>query len=375
MKPFKEYHLLQLLNQFDPQKGPLDLSISHYFRQNKALGSKDRKYIAETAYFIIRWMGLIDYFVSSPKTWEKRLEFFHKNDLTLLTKDPNIPLHIRSSCPKILFQKLVDSYGEARAFEFAMLCNQRAPLTLRINESKISREDFMSQEEWKDRVKPCTFSPFGVHVLEHANLFQTQAFKDGLFEVQDEASQLVALLVEAKPKDKILDYCAGSGGKTLAFASKMQGKGCIYLHDKRASILEQAKKRLRRAGFTHCQIMEPGSEKLEQLIGRMDWVLLDVPCTGSGTYRRNPDLKWKFNEAMLQETVATQREIFNQAIKYVKANGHIVYSTCSLLKNENEDQIDYFLTHYPVKRLDSTVDSSKNFDLMDGFFGAVLLKS
>lgn len=148
---------------------------------------------------------------------------------------------------------------------------------------------------WK--VQQTQFAPNGIKFLARpqGNLFQMQEHKEGHFEVQDEASQLLAMRVDAKPGDIVLDYCGGSGGKTLAFAPFMHNKGQIYLHDIRKSVLVQAKQRLRRAGIQNCQVHEDKGRLKELLAGKCDWVMLDVPCSGTGVMRRNPDLRWKFN--------------------------------------------------------------------------------
>lgn len=374
MKPFKEYHLLQFLNQWDFIT-PLDLAISLYFRQHKSLGSKDRKFIAETTYGMIRELALVDYFIKGPINWESRYHVFKDLDIQKARNNLTIPVHVRCSAPEYLFSKLKETFGEKSAYTLSLRNNQRAPLTVRVNELKTTRDAFYEKMKSLAPLSLCKRSPVGVRFNEHVNLFQTNEFKEGHFEVQDEGSQLVSFLVNAQPKQKVLDYCAGSGGKTLAFAPKMQGQGCIFVHDIRASIIGQAKKRLKRAGVQNYQIAEPGSKNLKALYKNMDWVLVDVPCTGTGTYRRSPDLKWKFDEKMLQETVQKQREIFHEALKYLKPSGRIVYATCSLLKDENEDQVEFFKSKYGLKTESNPLNSAIDFGSMDGFYGAVLTPS
>lgn len=371
MLPFREYHLHQLFSIMKSDTGPLDLTISRYFRQHKALGSKDRKSIAETLYHLVRWSGLFDYFVPGDKNWENRHEVAKQIDVAETLHDEKIPLHTRASFPKNLFDLWVESYGEEEAMRLALLSNERAPITLRANGLKISREDFLKRFQSQIDMKPCKNAPYAITVTRRISLFQLPAFKEGFFEMQDEASQLVSDLIEVKPKQKVLDYCSGSGGKALAIAPNMDGKGVIYLHDIRPGILVQAKKRLKRAGVQNSQIIGNTDKKLKGLKGNMDWVLVDAPCTGSGTYRRNPDLKWKFTEKMLEELVALQREIFENALKYLKPSGKIVFSTCSLFKEENEKQVEYFLENFPLKLENQLLNTSSKFEEMDGFFGAV----
>jgi 16S rRNA C967 or C1407 C5-methylase (RsmB/RsmF family) len=198
------------------------------------------------------------------------------------------------------------------------------------------------------------------------NFAELPEFQEGLFEIQDEASQLISMLVEATPKQQVLDYCAGSGGKTLAFAPLLKNSGQIYLHDIRPQILLKAKKRLCRAGIQNVQFCLPKHKK------SMDWVLVDAPCTGSGTLRRNPDMKWKFDSSLLNRLVAEQRQIFEQALEYLKPSGKIVYATCSLFPQENQDQIQYFQEKFGLKLAKEVFQSFPEKNGMDGFFAAVL---
>ncbi len=371
MLPFRQYHLYQIFAIMKRDTGPLDLTISRYFRQHRALGSKDRKKIAEILYHLVRWSGLFDYFITDKKDWEGRFEVYQKINLEEAIKDQSIPLHIRTSFPKILLKHWIDSYGEKKAEELALKSNERAPITLRINSLKISREDFLKRFENDIEMEACQRAPYAVNVLKRISLFQLEAFKNGLFEMQDEASQLIANLVKVQPKEKVLDYCSGSGGKSLAIAPEMQNQGVLYLHDIRPGILVQAKKRLKRAGIQNAQIYSSTDPKLESLKGNIDWVLVDAPCSGSGTYRRNPDLKWKFSEKMLEELVLLQREIVKNALFYLKPNGRLVYATCSLFQEENEEQVEFFLKNHPLKLSEEILSTEPTSNQMDGFFGAV----
>jgi len=341
MLPFRQYHLFQIFAILKRDSAPLDLIISRYFREHRALGSKDRKKIAEILYHLVRWSGLFDYFITDKKDWEGRFEVYQKINLEEKIKDQSIPLHIRTSFPKILLKRWIDSYGETKAEELALKSNERAPITLRVNALKTSREKFLKRFEDQIEMEACQRAPYAINVLKRISLFQLEAFKNGYFEMQDEASQLIANLVKVQPKEKVLDYCSGSGGKSLAIAPQMQNQGVLYLHDIRPGILVQAKKRLKRAGVQNAQICSSTDPNLQALKGNMDWVLVDAPCSGSGTYRRNPDLKWKFSEKMLEELINLQREIVKKALPYLKPNGHLVYATCSLFEEENEEQVKF----------------------------------
>lgn len=374
MLEFRQYHLHQIFDHLLDDSTPLDLILAHYFRQNKALGSKDRKYIGETLYQLMRHKTLLDHFITGEKTWSKRLSIFLEQPLDALAQTQSLQEHEKVSFPKKLFDYLVNDYGLETATKLASASNVRAPITIRVNTLKISRDKFLKKYENDFEMQASQHSPVAIEILKRVPLFQHETFKKGYFEMQDEASQLIAFLVQAKPKDKVLDFCAGSGGKALAIAPSMQNSGVIYLHDIRDGILLQAKKRCKRAGIQNVQFYGSTSKHLKGLKGNMDWVLVDAPCSGSGTYRRNPDLKWKFSDQMLEEVTTKQRSIFEEALNYLKPGGKIVYSTCSFLKKENEDQVNYFLKQHNLKLVDTPFSSVDHFEQMDGFFGAVFQK-
>lgn len=373
--PFRDHHLLTLLNGYERQTLPLDLYISNYFRNNKALGSKDRGVIAESIYSLVRWQGLYDHLESPPFTWEKRIKQSLTVNLTSVSNDPSIPLHIRVSCPQELFALLVESYGEEKALELCLINNSPAPTVVRANTAKISRESLL--QRWKNdySVFPCKHSKTGIIFHKKISFFSLPEFREGLFEVQDEGSQLIAQLMNVKPGELVLDYCSGSGGKTLAFAPQMEGKGQIFLHDVRSFALKEAQKRLKRAEIQNAQTVLEGDVRLTGLKKKMDWVLVDAPCTGTGTMRRNPDMKWKFNEDTLSRLMGQQRMIFEKALSYLKPNGAIVYATCSLLKQENEMQLEHFLKTYNLDLEGTVFKSLPAQGEMDGFFGAVMRRN
>jgi len=355
-KPFREHHLLRLLASYEQQALPFDVVINRYFRTHTALGAKDRAFIAETAYGLMRWRGWLDWQCQEPYCWERRLACYSATPLpsfvqraTQRGRDSPPPDHIAVSFPKQLFERIVASLGVEKALRVCYVSNSVAPTTVRVNGLKIERAKLF--HHWLSQsypVKLCSFSPYGITFLRRLNLFGLPEFKQGLFEVQDEGSQLVALLVGAQRGDLVLDFCAGSGGKTLAFAPLMHNHGQIFLHDIRPWVLEEAEHRLRRAGVQNSQIALPDSNKLQGLQGKMDWVLVDAPCSGTGTLRRNPDMKWKFSIEMLERLVEQQRAIVQQACIYLKPGGTLVYATCSVLKEENEQQVDYFVRNFSL---------------------------
>jgi 16S rRNA C967 or C1407 C5-methylase (RsmB/RsmF family) len=364
--PFRDFHILKILELYGSSKKPLDLVFNHYFRANKAIGSKDKKEISETIYGMVRWLGLIDHSIKGAISWESRLSTFRSIKIEEKILDESLPPHIRVSFPKGLYEMLEDAYGESKAIELCLNCNSLAPATVRVNPLKISRDALF--EQWKGTydISKTAVSPFGIIFNKRINYFQLPEFKQGYFEVQDEASQLLAQMIQAKPQDQVLDYCAGSGGKTLAFAHLLQETGQIYLHDIRPSALVEARRRLARAGIQNGQT----PKKLSHLKRKMDWVLVDAPCSGSGTYRRNPDMKWRFEPLELKKLVIEQQIIFENALEYVKPGGSIVYATCSMLPVENQEQVNVFLDQYPLELQAPPFQTLPVVGGMDGFFGA-----
>ena len=370
MNPFRKKHLDILFEALEDNSAPLDLLLSRHFKENKSLGSKDRKFIGETLYQMMRHKSLLDHFTKNEKNWKNRFDVFQSASLSEL-QEKVTPGYLKSSCPKELYDLWRKDYGEETALKLAHLSNEKAEITIRANTLKTSLESLLNVLSKDFEVTKASQAPHAIQFIKREPLFQHQTFKDGFFEMQDEASQLLSDLVEIKPGQKFLDYCSGSGGKTLAIAPKMNNQGVIYLHDIREGILRQAKKRLKRAGVQNAQIYPSGNKHLKGLKGNMDWVLVDAPCSGTGTLRRNPDLKWKFSLSMLDELIIKQREIFSKAVTFLKPGAQIVYATCSLLKKENEDQVEFILKNFPELKLVKTFHSIDFFKTMDGFFGAV----
>lgn len=373
-KPFREHHLLLMLQGYEEQQqlAPLDLFVSNYFRANKSLGSKDKAQITEFAYGMVRWKGLLDYLCASPPTWEERLEIFKQFDAQNHLFSAQIPLHIRLSCPKNLFNLIVENFGLEKAQQLCLINNQQAPTTVRVNPLKTTRSEMLSKWQKEYEVSPCKLAPYGIIFHKKIAFFSLPEFKEGLFEVQDEGSQLAAELVRVEKGQQVLDYCAGSGGKTLAFAPRMHHSGQIYLHDIRPGILQECRRRLRRAGIQNAQIVINEDIKLKKLKKRMDWVLVDVPCSGTGTLRRNVDSKWKFEPEVLNRLLGQQRLIFEKALSYLRPEGRIVYVTCSILPSENQDQVNHFMKTYNLEMEEPPFQSFPTEGGMDGFFGVIL---
>ena len=361
MKQFRKHHLTAILSTYDLKKGSLDLFLSNYFRHNRAIGSKDRKEILSHVYTYFRFKN---HFPSS--NWEENIDAL-LNDQRAHFSHP----HHNVSFPKFLYERIAASHKEA-VDNICKILNEQAPITLRTNISKISRDKLREKLSKKFEVSPTEMSPTGIRLKQRGQLFSSEEFKAGYFEMQDEASQLAAALIEAKPGDHVLDYCSGSGGKALAIAPHMEGKGQIYLHDIREKALYEAKKRLKRAGVQNGQFMFPQSKPLNRLKGNMDWVLVDAPCTGTGTYRRNPEQKWKFTQEMLEELIEKQKEIFKSALQYLTPKGTIVYATCSILDEENGDQVQLFCEQHNLEPVGEPLKIIPQSGGMDGFFAQKL---
>ena len=372
--PYREHHLLELLESYSRQTLPLDLFISYYFRDHPALGSKDRAFIAETVYALVRWQRLLDYLAASS-SWNDRYQTYLKINFDELQQRQEIPVATRVSFPEPLFDLFVSSHGVDKAIELCRVCNSPAPTTVRVNSLKIKRDDLLKRWQNIYEVSPTSLSPDGIIFHKKINFFQLPEFQEGLFEVQDEGSQLLAHLIQVRPGEQVLDYCAGSGGKTLAFAPAMQGKGQVYVHDIRPFALQEARKRLRRAGIQNYQILLPDSPQIAKLKKKMNWILVDAPCSGTGTLRRNPDMKWKFDSDMLARLIGQQRMIFEKALSFLHPEGRIVYATCSLLKEENQGQMAHFISTYSLQLEGSIFQTLPSFGGMDGFFGVVLKRA
>lgn len=364
MHPFRRKHLTSFLLTVSSDR-PLDAQLRAYFKSHRSLGSKDRKDIAEFVYGLTRWSALVGHFAPSDDV-DDIIETY-----TILEKKHfavEAPPHVEVSFPKWLYEKFESQYGD-KTKQLCLLLNEQAPVTLRANPLKTTRAQLMKRL-LSFNPKPTEHAPFGITLPKRENLFGDDTFKEGLFEVQDEGSQLIADLVRCKPKDHVLDFCAGSGGKSLAFAHKMEGKGQLYLHDIRKHALVEAKKRMKRAGVQNVQFSTWKDIKKKQ----MDWVVLDVPCSGTGTFRRNPDMKWKLTPQGLEEIKEKQKNIFAQTFPLCKVEGNIVYMTCSLLHEENEAMVEHFLASYPVALAQKPFVSMPTSGGMDGFFCAVLKK-
>ena len=363
-------HAAQLLAAITTGSVPADRHMDRHFRANPGLGAGDRGVIAEAVYGCLRRFGLPRHIVGEAgpaSAWLAvhllreglsaralaALRYRGEGPLAgpalaaqLRGLDPAaLPPAVRLDVPEWLLARLDAQLGAEETEALAAVLRLPAPLDLRINPLKGDRASIRGRlAEEGHALEPTPFSPLGLRRADRAPLFQTAAFRDGLFEVQDEGSQLLGLLMEVRRRETVVDYCAGAGGKALQLAAQMANTGTVYALDVAAHRLERIRPRLRRAGVDNIQpiaIAGAADGRVRRLGGKADRVLVDAPCSGTGTLRRNPDIKWRPID--LQPLTADQCDILAAASTLVRRGGRLVYATCSLLREENEDIVQGFL--------------------------------
>ncbi|GEO80033.1 RsmB/NOP family class I SAM-dependent RNA methyltransferase [Pararhodospirillum oryzae] len=295
--------------------------------------------------------------------------------------DPAQPLAVRLEIPAWLPDRLAPVWGDDTEAELAALLPE-APLDLRVNTLKADRDTAVAALAAEGIATiPGTLSPWALRAEGRPNVAASAAFQQGLVEVQDEGSQLIALLTEAGPGMAVLDLCAGAGGKTLALAAAMENKGTLVATDVSAGRLERARTRLHRAGVHNVtrRVLDAETGRwLKRRKGSFDRVLVDAPCSGTGTWRRNPDARWRLTPAQVESLCAEQAGVLARAADLVRPGGRLVYATCSLLPEENEGQITAFLAAHPDYRPHPAPDGQPWHRFTparhgtDGFFVAVL---
>jgi 16S rRNA (cytosine967-C5)-methyltransferase len=266
------------------------------------------------------------------------------------------PSHVRGDYPEWLEAEFERAFGTRAGEEGAALA-RRAPVDLRANTLKADRDKVLKALR-RLEAQPALHSPVGVRIEQAPGAGRSPHVEaepghgKGWYEVQDEGSQLAALLSGARPRQQVIDLCAGSGGKTLALAALMENTGQLYAYDSDRLRLRPIFERLKRAGVRNAQVLPAGDrEALARLDGRMDLVLIDAPCTGSGVWRRRPDAKWRLSPQMLEARLCEQRAVLDEGARLVKPGGRLAYITCSVLPSENRDQVDAFLGPHPEFKL------------------------
>lgn len=347
-----------LLRQVLKLDQPADAVVSAFFRKHRGLGQRERHSLAETTYAVLRHrLQLAHLAQSGSGALERRLaalawqggDTFLRGALGPQEQKwlaevkaidvAGLPEKLRHNLPDWLAGLLKNELGD----DFWPLVNaldQPAPLDLRVNTLKAKREDVQAAlaAAGIDAV-PTPYSPWGLRVQGKPALQKLEVFTRGDVEVQDEGSQLLAALLSPKRGEMVVDFCAGAGGKTLALGAQMRNTGRLYAFDVSGHRLDALKPRLARSGLSNvypAQIAHERDDRIKRLAGKIDRVLVDAPCSGLGTLRRNPDLKWRQSPKSLEELGAKQRDILASAARLLKPGGRLVYATCSLLRSENE---------------------------------------
>jgi 16S rRNA (cytosine967-C5)-methyltransferase len=358
--------LVKLTLKFDH---PADAIVSRYFRDHRSLGPRERATLAETVYTVLRRKLLFDHLApsgSGPK--ERRLAIlgFHgprdflKSALSeqekqwldacdAVKREDLLERH-RHNLPEWLVQPLKEQLGD-QFWPLAESLNEPAPLDLRVNTLTDKREDVRKELKLAGiDARPTPYSPWGLRVDGKPAVNKLDAFARGAIEVQDEGSQLLALLLDAKRGEMVVDFCAGAGGKTLAIGATMRNTGRLYAFDTSAHRLDALKPRLARSKLSNVHpaaIAHERDERIKRLAGKIDRVIVDAPCSGLGTLRRNPDLKWRQSPQAVQEMTVKQAAILQSAARLLKPGGRLVYATCSVLPQENEAIAQAFGAAHP----------------------------
>ncbi len=351
--------VLELLTEIFKDKFPADNIINAYMRERKYIGSKDRRFITETVWKIIRNRRKLSFDAGSDDVRKILMVYLQDEDLDLifgngdyapaaLSKEEKIwlkhkneevyPADVEAECPKWLFEKIQD---------MALLKSLNEPATADLRINTKSRGDVIDKLRNEGLFfAPTVYSPIGIRSTERVNLNNCIAYKEGLIEVQDEASQLAAILSDVRPEHKVIDYCCGAGGKTLTISFLMQGQGNIHIHDISKKRLEAIKERAERLNVKNIETVSELKDK------DYDRFIVDAPCSGTGTWRRSPDAKFRLTPEQLGELNKVQAEILETAYEHTQTGGRIVYITCSVLPDENEEVIEAFKSrHADVKHL------------------------
>jgi 16S rRNA (cytosine967-C5)-methyltransferase len=386
---------------------PADQTLSIHFRRNRALGQQDRAFVAEAVFAVLRrkrsleaaagsaqprallLAALVRVFGLSGRVLEAdiglvaRLKSFPKENLT----DAE-----RADLPDWLWERLVAERGAAEAAAIAQGLLEQAPLDLRVNLAKMERAEALAGLGLDGAVT--RYSPAGIRLSGKPAINRHPLFERGAIEVQDEGSQLLAYLLAPRRGEMVADFCAGAGGKTLALAMLMRGSGRVYAMDVSKARLAGLAPRAARAGISNVHpIVLAGENDLRarRLAGKLDRVLVDAPCSGFGTLRRNPDLKWRHDARAVSELAAKQSRILAAAARLVKPGGRLVYATCSILREENEDVVSRFLEGGPgfeqvpagdiLRQQRIPLEQGAQFQIWphrhgtDGFFAAVFQRA
>lgn len=377
-----------------------DKVVEKLLKRDKRWGARDRGFIAETTYDIVRWKRLYAEIaeVHSPYSRANLFRLFavwavlrgiELPDWKQIEATPSRRIKgrfdelsqirkFRESIPDWIDQMGLEQLGEARWTQELKSLNEKAPVVLRTNTLKTNKKDLKANLSEEDiNTELVKAYPDALVLIERTNVFKTKTFRSGSFEVQDASSQKVGYFCDVKPGMRVIDTCAGAGGKTLHLAAIMENKGQLVALDIYENKLKELKRRAKRAGAHNVETRHITNSKVyKKLYDGADRVLIDAPCSGLGVLKRNPDAKWKLQPEFLDKLVSTQREILGNYSKMVKKGGKLIYVTCSILPSENENQIAWFLASkegedFAVETQKTIYPSESGFD---GFFMARLVK-
>jgi len=408
-------HAIVALRAVLPLREPADGALSRYLRDNPKLGARDRAFIAETVFGILRRKRFLEHTAgkATPRllilAYLSRLQGMNMRELQPFLRGDEadrlkeikavptdgMPLAIQADFPDWLVEKLQTFMSDEDILSMARAMQQPAPLDVRVNTMLANRDEVLQilNSEGID-AQPTPFSPIGIRLKDKPALNKHPLFLEGKIEIQDEGSQLLGYVVGPKRHEMVVDFCAGAGGKTLLLGALMHSQGRIYAFDVSEKRLNNLKPRLKRSGLSNLQpqlINNENDSKLKRLHGKIDRVLVDAPCSGLGTLRRNPDLKWRQTPEAIEELKQKQASILASASKLLKAGGRLVYATCSILPEENEQIIEAFLKGHPDFELRNCAEilAQQHIPLdtgdylrlnpavhrTDGFFAAVMEKT
>lgn len=395
---------------------PADAVLSAFFRQEKRLGQQDRAMVAESVFGVLRHKRTLDTLLEGadpvPRkfvlAWLARFGGRSMRELApALQQDDeswigelksrkldDLPPAVAAELPDWLVDELGKTHAATDILALGRALQQPAPLDVRVNAVLATRDEVLAQLAANDLEGSATpYSPVGIRLKGKPALARNSLFTEGKIEVQDEGSQLLTYLVAPRRRELVVDFCAGAGGKTLALGAMMANQGRLYAFDVSRTRLERLRPRLKRSGLSNLHphvIANEHDIKVKRLAGKIDRVLVDAPCSGLGTLRRNPDLKWRQSPESVAELTAKQTSILRSAARLVKTGGRLVYATCSLLRAENEEIVDAFLAQDPtfalldasqlLREQNIALDTGRYLQLRpdlhgtDGFFAAVLEK-
>ncbi len=404
--------VIQALRTILPLAHPADTTLRYFFKDER-LGSNERELVAETVFGVLRHRLLLEHSCGDNPTprrmalaWLMKFGGYNLREIEPVLKHGekewlatvkgvkagSLPLPVQAELPEWLVEKMRASYSDEDILAIGLAMQQGAPLDIRVNTLLAKRDEVLQQLHGQNIEAAATpYSPIGIRLKEKIPLNRDALFTEGKVEVQDEGSQLLGFLLAPKRNDMVVDFCAGAGGKTLMLSALMNSQGRLYAMDVSEKRLANLKPRLKRSGASNIQptlISNENDLKVKRLTGKIDRVLVDAPCSGLGTLRRNPDLKFRQSPGSIEELTRKQAAILASASRLLKKGGRLVYATCSILPEENQQIVQAFLAAHPdfaLKPAGEVLQQQKialemgdylelrpHLHGTDGFFAAVL---